>query len=283
MSDSSRAPMPDLELALADLASAVTWPTTPDLAPAVLTRIATPGARGGRPSFWGDRRRRWRWSLVFAALLALLVAGLALGMRLGLDLLSIGFGPAPTIVASPTTSVGPSPTSSGGAIASPAGPLGIGLGLGRAVDLDEARAVADFDVLIPADLGSPDALFDGGELRRGQIGMLYHPRPDLPASDLLGGAGLLITENRGLVSDALAEKVVGSGGTVERVDVGGDRGYWLAGAPHWFWYLAADGTTIEETRRAVGNTLAWQHGDLLLRIEGAIDRDQALAIAASMH
>src|SRR3712207_7864772 len=48
------------------------------------------------------------------------------------------------------------------------------------------------------------------------------------------------------------------------------RSVWISGEPHLFWYLAPDGTFIEESRRVVGNTLAWERDGILYRIEGDI-------------
>jgi hypothetical protein len=283
MSESRFGAIMDLEEAFVDLAVNVAWPATPDLAGAVTTRLTAAGATTTRPHRWSPpsmfgRGRRLRWAVAVAALVTLLVAGAALGTRLGLDLLSIELGPAPTF-----RSPAPSPTPSGARASSGSEELGAGLGLGRRVGLDEAVETAAFPVLLPARLGNPAAVFAGGPTLRGQVALLYAAADDLPESPLLEGAGLLVTENRGTLSNELAQKVIASGGALERVDVGGERGYWIAGAPHFFWYLADDGTWIEDSRRRVGNTLAWQRGDLLLRIEGAIDLETALEIAASMR
>ena len=93
-----------------------------------------------------------------------------------------------------------------------------------------------------------------------------------------------MTQNQGKVDEGLANKLVDSGlGRVARVKVGSDDGYWFFGQPHVFWYIAEDGSVVEESRRLVGNTLVWQHGDVLYRIEGDIGQDAALEIAASLR
>jgi hypothetical protein len=133
-------------------------------------------------------------------------------------------------------------------------------------------------------LGPPDVVYVGGPPLRGQVAFVYAPRPDLPASQLLGGAGLLVTENRGRPDTGLAHKLLESGlATVEPVDVGGAPGVWIAGRPHIFWYFAPDGSVIEESRRLVGDTLAWERDGILYRIEGAITVERALEIARSMR
>lgn len=261
----------DLEAALLDLGTAVEIPVTPDLAAVAAARLraaATPSALPTR-TFRSVRR-----SLLLAAALALLLAGAALGVRFGLDLLQIEFGPVPS------ASVSPAPSATASA---PPG-LGVALGLGTRSTVDAVTAEADFPILIPAELGPPDAVFRGGDSLRGQIAFVYAPRPGIPASDLLGGAALLVTQNQGDVDEGLANKLVDSGlGRVARVKVGDDEGYWFFGKPHVFWYLAEDGSVVEDSRRRVGNTLVWQHGDVLYRIEGDIDQDTALEIAASLR
>ena len=267
----------DLEAALLDLGTAVVMPATPDLAAVAGVRLraaATPSALPTRTV------RTVRRSLLLAAALALLLAGAALGVRFGSGLLRIDFGPAPSATAS--TSATPSSAPSARASA-PAG-LGVALGLGTPSTLDAVSADADFPILTPADLGPPDAVFRGGDALRGQIAFVYAPRPGMPASELLGGAALLVTQNRGDVDEGLANKLVDSGlGRVTRVKVGNDDGYWFFGQPHVFWYIAEDGSVVEDSRRRVGNTLVWQHGDVLYRIEGDIGQDAALEIAASLH
>ena len=243
-----------LELRLADLATVVEFPRTPDLAAAVASRLRAPRVV--------PFQRTLRRSLLLAAALVLLVVGGALAVRFGLDLLSIEFGPVPSPTFSPGTS----------------------LRLGHPVSLEEATDSADFDVLIPAALGPPDAVYDGGIALRGQVAFVYAPRPDLPAAELLDDAGLLITQNAGRVDEGLAHKIVSSSAaTVVAIDVNGARGLWISGAPHIFWYLAPNGQFIDESRRLVGDTLAWERDGVLYRIEGAISLDRALEIARSMR
>lgn len=273
----------DIEAALADVGARIELPPTPDLAQAVSARLRALDASSRAPAPRArpatERRRvpvirSVRRSLLLAAVITILVVGATLGVRYGLDLLDIEFGPAP---APPVT---PAPS----ARASPGAGLGAGFELGARSSLEVVASEVDFPVLVPAELGPPDGVFLGGSTLRGQVAFVYGPRSELPASELLAGSGLLLTQNRGDVDEGLVNKLVGSDrGTVTRVDVGGDEGYWFAGEPHWFWYLAADGTVVEDSRRLVGNTLAWQRGDILYRIEGAIDLERALEIAASLR
>jgi hypothetical protein len=72
-------------------------------------------------------------------------------------------------------------------------------------------------------------------------------------------------------------------GVVEEVTVGGEPGYWFSGEPHFFTYIDADGQFREERTRLAGNTLIWQRGDLTLRLEGQLPKEEAVRIAESMR
>lgn len=266
----------DLETALADLATAVAFPSTPDLAAVVGVRLRAPQLSGPRSR---PGTRSLRRSLLLAAALVLLAVGAALAVRLGLDLLSIETGPIPTESSSPSAPAVASP-----AISSPAPALGAGLGLGSLQRLDEARAAAPFEIRVPAALGPPDAIYIGGADLRGQVSFVYAADDVLPASSLLGGAGLLVTQNEGEADEGLASKLVDAGlASIEPVVIDGARGIWIGGEPHVFWYLAPDGAVLQGSRRLVGDTLIWERDDVLYRIEGAIPRERAMEIAASMR
>lgn len=272
-------PMPDdaLDLRLADLAGAIAFPPTPELAGAVAARLRTTA-----PPLAPMRRtagRSLRRSLLLAAALLLVIVGGVLAVRLGLELLDIRFGAVPTLSPSPTAI-----TTSPGALPTSSGPLGGSLLLGRQVTLDDVLEISSYRVLVPATLGPPDVVYVGGPSLRSQVAFVYAPRDGIPFSGLLGGAGLLITQNRGEMDDGLAGKLLATGqATVEYVDIDGADGVWITGKPHVFWYFAPDGAVIEESRRFVGDTLAWERGGVLYRIEGDIEVDQALEIARSMR
>ena len=264
-------PNDQLEARLVDLATSLDFPPTPDLATAVGSRLrAQADTLGARPRLLPMKRSLPR-SLLLAAALALLVVGSALALRFGLELLSIRSGPVPTAA---SASAGPHAP----------GALGATLGLGAPLTLERVFAHANFDVVVPDALGRPDAVYFGSAALRGQVAFVYAPRDDLPEARLLGGAGLLVTQNQGGSDPGLAHKVVEtSRATVEAVDVDGAPGVWISGEPHLFWYFAPDGSVIPESRRLVGDTLAWERDGILYRIEGSITLSRALEIARSMR
>ena len=136
------------------------------------------------------------------------------------------------------------------------------LSLGRAVTLAEARRETTFRILLPP--GRPNGVF----VRRGEVTLVY--------------GELLLSELRGR-DVFVARKVVGPGTRVEDVKVAGAPGLWLAGAPHLFAYLDANGTFRQGRIRLASDTLLWQRGSLVLRLEGARTQTQALRIAASVR
>jgi hypothetical protein len=272
---------PGLEAALADLGEAIAWPPTPDLAATVGARVQRDPVPLRRPG-----QRPLRRALLLAAALVLALAGAAVAIRLGLDLLDIRTGPIPSATPTAVAGAGASPGSGPSSRPAPSPTVadpGLRLGMGRAATLADALAEASFPILVPGALGEPDHAYLGGPDLRGQVAFLYDASAELPAADSLDGAGLLITQARGHSDDDLARKLVDTGlATIEAVTVDGVPGYWIAGDPHVFWYLAPDGTAIQESRRLVGDTLVWERDGILYRIEGAVGLERALEIAASM-
>jgi hypothetical protein len=87
---------------------------------------------------------------------------------------------------------------------------------------------------------------------------------------------LLLTEFRG---QAFVDKLIQPGAKVEMVDVG-DQGAWFE-EPHVVAFRDSRGNFRESTARLVGKTLFWQQGDVTLRLEGDLSKEQALRIARS--
>lgn len=278
-------PEPELEAALRGLAGSIDWPPAlpaaggPDLAAVVRARIETGAA--GRPAGQGPLAerpswRRWtfrpvRRALVVAVIVLLALAALVGAAGLGLPGLRLLFGEPPV---SPPPSLSPSrsPTP---------GPPGAALGLGERVDLADLDARAGFAVTWPteATVGPPDAAYVD-DLKGGQVSLVWATREGL-RDTLEPGVGLILTEFRGTVEDSYFKKALGSDTTVEPVLVDGRRAFWLAGAPHFFFYEGPDGF-VEDPRRWVGDALLWANGNLTYRLETSLGRDAAIDLAGSM-
>ncbi len=287
-----RPPLSDTELerALRELAAALDFPPTPELAARLRTTLPE-----RRRRFWtrASRLRLAAAALLFAVLLAGLVVLLvpatrnAVADRLGLRGVHIQLVPRLTPAAGPSATPAASPavrgaTAAGGGASSPAAtPISLAtLQLGEPATLAAAEQAAGFHVLVPAALGPPDAVYLDRTVPGGAVTLVYAPRPDLPASPITG-VGLLLTEFRGTIESDLFGKGVGPDTTLTPLSVGGESGWWLEGAPHAFFYHAPDGQLRPDRIRLAGNTLLWEHGPLTLRLEAKLTRDAAVRLAES--
>jgi hypothetical protein len=272
----------DLELALRDLGAQLDFPTTPDLAAAVATRLREAPAPSPRPSPRArgllarlPRRPAWR-RLALAGLAAVLLAAAvlvvspgtreAVARRLGLRGVEVRLGggpPTPTVTTRPGAR--------------------LELGLGERVTLGEARRRVAFHVRVPTAEGfqRPDAVYVNTQPEGGRVDFVYRARPGLPPSPYTD-AGLLITQFQGTLTSDFIKKVVGAG-LVEEVRVAGQPGYWFSGEPHFFTYQDRRGDITDEQTRLAGNTLVWQAGPQTLRLEGQLSKQEALRIAESMR
>jgi hypothetical protein len=251
----------DLERRLSRLGANLAWPESPDLRAPVRHAILA--------------RRPWfqtRWALAAVAVIAILSVLLAYTpTRTAIaDFLNLH-----TTITHTTTLPTPSPL--------PPGPLGQRLGLGGQTTLAAAQSGVTWHVLVPASLGNPDEVYlqttDAPTL--GEVTLVYGSRPGMAVSGQTG-VSVLVTEARGQVNEQFFGKIIGNGTTIEDVTVNGHRGWWISGSPHEFFFTDASGEVRAETLRLATNTLIVDMGGTIVRIEGDLTRDQALAIAASL-
>jgi hypothetical protein len=167
-------------------------------------------------------------------------------------------------------------------------PVGAPLRLGRPVNLDDAQAAVDFPVRVPTAAGfnTPQEIYlldqDHGEM----VSFVYPARPELPASDETG-VGALLTQFQGEADRDLIEKgLLGDGAEethLEAVTVSGEPGFWISGAPHTFFFVCYEvGECRQERYRLAGNVLIWEQSGVTLRLESALPREDALAVAESI-
>jgi hypothetical protein len=278
----------ELERALRGLGSEIGYPTPSlDLAAVVGQRLRTeppPSERFGwlRPS----RGPRVRTALVLAAALLLLLAAIVAAAVLGLPGIRIVFSERP--VGSVAGSAVPTPSGSapGSVPASPTvaspTPLGGALGLGHAVD----PASIDEDAGRQSALDAPASAWL--ETRYGVpiVSLVWPASPSLPDTSVGGGTtiglGAILTEIPATIDRDYLEKIVFGGGAVERVSVGGRPAFWVSGAPHEVVLDAPNGGTVPSTTRLVGSSLLWERDGLTLRLESALDRADAIALAETL-
>jgi hypothetical protein len=246
--------MPELELALADLGRHIEFPPTPELVPRLRERLAE------RPESRPRLTRRRGLALAFALFAVSLAAVLAVPQTRA-AILEFFHLRGVTI-----ERVGELPTV----------PLQRDfneLFLGEKVSLDEARDLADFEIVVPEALGDPDGVYFQESPPGGMVSLVYgtpeHPRA-------------LFTQFRGTVDEVIFKKVA-AGTKIDPVRVNGEQGFFLSGNPHDFSYFDRRGEFRQEIVRLAGNTLLWERGPLTLRLEADINQQEALKIARSVH
>jgi hypothetical protein len=95
------------------------------------------------------------------------------------------------------------------------------------------------------------------------------------------GAGALVSVMPAHIDQGFFQKTLGTTSTVRSVHVDGAVGYWIEGSPHQLLFDFGD-QIEQDTLRLATNTLLWQRGDHVYRIEADIDLETALRIAISI-
>jgi hypothetical protein len=261
--------MTELERMLSRLGEELDWPATPDLTADVMGRLHEPAG--------GPRRR-------LAGLLppAGLRRSLALALAALLLLAGTVFAAAPGVRDAVLDFLGLQGATVERRETLPTPPPQRPLDLGTRTSLAEAAAQLAFAPLVPAELGGPDGVYVRRGLPGGELSLTYGPGPGLPRTRSTR-LGLLLTEFRGDLSPDYIGKIAGQSTSVRRLRVDGEAAIWLEGAPHFFFYRAPDGGFVETRLRLAQNVLLLEQGNVLVRLEGAFDRERAVAIARSLR
>jgi hypothetical protein len=247
--------MPErLERDLRRLGLELAYPEPPDVAAAIGERLRAEPAP--RRSLLGPRRPL---AVALAALAAAVVTALAVPPVRGalFDLLGIGGVTIERVEELPA--VAPSQD----------------LRLGDRVTLGEARRRVDFPVLVPRELGEPDAVFHSSAFPGGAVSLLYGTERSVRA---------LVTQFRGTTEPGLIKKTASDRKTfVTPVTVRGRFGYFISGEPHFVAYRDADGEIREDEFRLARNVLLWVEDGVTYRIETGAGRQRALRLARSLE
>jgi hypothetical protein len=143
--------------------------------------------------------------------------------------------------------------------------------LGRKVTLQQARSLALFPIAVPERLGPPDEVWVAG-FPEGTFVTLSYESPRA-----------LLTEFRGTAAEPRSiTKQVTPQNPVETVQVGDRPGVWIEGEHIVFYSLPTGQERVDEPRLA-GNTLLWDDGLVLYRLESTLGRDEAIAIGTSLR
>ena len=104
------------------------------------------------------------------------------------------------------------------------------------------------------------------------------------SSGYSGGSGVVGFDASSAFTAALLNESISDGRTtVTSVKVGGADGYWISGAPHDIILVDPSGEPVFDSRRSAGDTLIWSVGDLTSRLESALGRGDAIALAESLR
>jgi len=255
--------MAELEEQLAAMAGSIEWPPTPRLSLAAASKT-------------GPARRAWaqpRWAVAAVAVLAIVATLMA-------------YTPTRTAIADwvnlhvnlrhTTALPTPSPL--------PSGTLGSNLGLGTRTTLEAAQKAVHWQVLVPAQLGPPDAVYllmPPAGPSQGEVTLVYGSRPEIATASETG-VSVLVTEAQGSVNEQFFEKTAGPDTTIEPVSVDGHDGWWISGKPHMFVFVDSNNEPRFETLRLATNTLVIDDGGTIVRIEGHMTKAQALQIAGTL-
>jgi hypothetical protein len=243
----------DLELALARLAAEVEYPPVPAIVPAVTARLVAERQLRRRPPFAGLALWPRRRVLLLAVAGVLLLAGTAVAARLAIGAIEIRVLPTPS--ERPTT-------------------IPSTVALGPRVSLAEARRTVGFGIALPPGLGQPDEVHIARSLFGSRVVILAW-RPDAMHPKIEGTQwGSILMELPGGLGP-LAYKDVGPNVLVEPVRFGGHGGFWISG-PHDLAVLTPQG---EQSTRVSGNVLLWTRGGTTLRLETALPKAKAIALA----
>jgi hypothetical protein len=279
--------MRDLEQTLLQIGRELEWPQTPRLASSVLARLeARPAegpAAGAEPAPPAHRPRRrprgagllpprgLRRALVLALVSLLVLSGAVFAAVPGVRDAVLDFiGLQGATVEQREKEDLPTPP--------PIEPLD----LGTSTTLEDAGERLAFDPLVPADPGEPDGVYVSDRAPGGELSLAYRPREGLPRARTTG-LGLLVTQIRGDLVPDLFGKLAGPDASIEELTVGGEPAAWIEGAEHFFFYRGPGGRILENELRLAQNVLLMQRGPMLIRLEGAFDRDRALEIASSLR
>jgi len=152
----------------------------------------------------------------------------------------------------------------------PASERSLTRGLGRPFSLAEAERRIGFDLVLPP--------LDHKPARAYVIG-------DSVATVLLRSHGrtVLLSQFPSAGDASMLKKLSVNATVIEPVDVGGDPGLWLEGAPHVLTWIDRSSGFRQRPTRIRGNVLIWIHGGLTLRLEGRLSKAQAVELARTIR
>jgi len=270
--------MIDLERSLGELADRLEIPNGEWMVSDVVRRIGEPRRRrvvGRVPRLAGALV-----SLALVAIFALPGPRHAVARWLGFD--SVRIEPGVTV---PSTQTGSTTSSVARTVpvASVVEPTALpvpDLGLGPSLSIARATSATGLPDPTPALLGDAQSIHVAQPPATGQIVLVYAPSSLVPESPVTG-AGALVSVMPAHIERGFFDKTLGSTSTVRSASVDGNVGYWIEGSPHQLMFFFGD-QIQPDTLRLATNTLLWQRGEYVYRIEADVDLETATRIAESI-
>ncbi len=163
-----------------------------------------------------------------------------------------------------------------------ASPVGPNLLLGQRLTLAEARQRVSYAIHVPATLGEPDEVYVREVAGGTMVSLLYHPRPGLPEAAETGVGALLMQFEAREETEVLLKKASFDAPSVP-VQINGEAGYWVIGPSS----LVIDPDPSlgfdDQPGRPSANVLLWEQDGLTFRLESALSRSEALAVAETVR
>ncbi len=272
--------LPDaaLERELRELGKAIAWPPAPDVASSIRLYLRS------QPTPLLHRHSRFaslRHPLAIAALVLVgLIASLAFLTGLS-DAVADVFGVRGIRIVIERAHPIQSPAVIQG---TPPEPAGQRLLLGDPVSLEEAARRAGFRPRAPSqeEMGAADEIYarrlpDGTVM----ISLVYQPDQNLPETAETG-VGLLLIEFAAKQDTGFLVKSLAGDGMISVVTVRGHQGWWIEGTSQLVMLTDPTSGCCPGVRRPSGNILLWESDGITFRMESALSREEALAIAASI-
>ncbi len=235
--------MSTLEQRLHELGHELAFPPEPDLAPGVRERVH------GRPFPWRAV------AVAFAVVVLAVAAAFAVPQARSAILRWFHLGGA-TVERVETLP--------------PASERSLTRDLGRPLPLAEAERRIGFDLVLPPLDHKPAHAYVIG---------------DSVATVLLRSHGktVLLSQFLSAGDETMLKKLSVNATVIEPVDVRGDPGLWLEGAPHVLAWIDRATGYRERPIKIRGNVLIWVHGGLTLRLEGRLSKAQAVELARTIR
>lgn len=240
--------MPELERQLRALGDAVEFPPTPALAARVRARVEDEPARRE----WFPRRRGL--ALALAVLAVAVTAAMAVPQARTSILRFFGIGSV-TIERVETLPI--------------ARERPLTAGLGPPLSRRAAERRAGFRILLPPLDRDTRPRFYAPDLGFAAVALKHEGEPVLLV-ELHGG------------QFEFGKKFTADATSFEETRVGAAFALWLEGAPHIVMWKGPDGVIRERTLRIAGNVLLWEQKGKTLRLEGELEKDEALELARSI-